>query len=124
MAEFEEKKSAELWRFSAYVESGGNEEIKNLLKWVGKPKLASTPTQLNYKDAVKTLTLFAKAWEFSSNSPDLRRGLMPKIAIVTQMAQWQPRDKQLLTLHYNNLIRLDPPSAKVLQRAIARLDRQ
>ena len=124
MAEFEGKESAELWRFSAYVESGGNEEIKNLLKWVGKPKLASTPTQLNYKDAVKTLTLFAKAWEFSSNSPDLRRGLMPKIAIVTQMAQWQPRDKPLLTLHYNNLTRLDPPSAKVLQRAIARLDRQ
>jgi HEAT repeat protein len=122
MAEFTRQEPDESWRFSAYFQSGGSDEIKMLLKWVGRAQLNNIPTKLSYEDGVKTLTLFAKTWESSQNLPDLRRSLISPIAAVTEMVQWKPGDKPLLNTHYQNLITTNPESAKVLKDAIDRLD--
>jgi hypothetical protein len=50
----------ETWRFLTYFLSGGTDEIKTLLTWLGKPQII--PTQLNYEDGNKALTLFADIW--------------------------------------------------------------
>lgn len=122
MAESVKQEPDTSWRLTAYVQSNGSDEIKHLLKWVGKPQPGKVPSQLNHEDGVKTLTLFAKTWEFSQNLPDLRRSLIQPIANVTQMVQWKPSDKTLLSTHYQNLITVDTDRAKVLKDAIDRLN--
>jgi HEAT repeat protein len=89
------------WRFLTYFLSGGTDEVKTLLKWVGSPK--STPTALNYPEGKKTLELFLQVWDNAQDLPQLQNDLAEKIAVVTRLVSWQSQDSDVLQRHYNNL---------------------
>jgi HEAT repeat protein len=91
----------EEWRFLTYFLSGGTDEVKTLLKWVGNPK--ALPTQLNYEQAKNTLEIFRDAWTGSQGLERLRTDLANKIAIVAKQVSWKPQDIPLLQTHYDNL---------------------
>ncbi|WP_216596372.1 hypothetical protein [Allocoleopsis franciscana] len=96
-----QKINFEQWRFLTYFLSGGTDEVKTLLKWVGNPK--SPPTQLNYEEAKKTLEVFRDTWTASQRLQRLQQDLANKIADVARMVSWKPQDIPLLQTHYNNL---------------------
>ena len=91
----------EQWRFLTYFLSGGTDEVKTLLKWLGNPK--SLPTQLNYAEGKQTLELFANIWTETQQLKPLQKDLADKIAQVVQRVSWKPEDISLLETHYNNL---------------------
>ena len=120
-AEYENLKEAQQWRFLAYFLSGGSDEAKTLLKWMGKPQSGSIPTQLNHSEAVKTLNVFAKAWEPSKDLPNLRSSLTQQIADVAKMGKWETGDIALLTTHSQNLSAIHSNSADSVNKAIESL---
>ena len=120
-AEYENLKEAQQWRFLTYFLSGGSDEAKTLLKWMGKPQSGSIPTQLNHSEAVKTLNVFAKAWEPSKDLPNLRSSLTQQIADVAKMGKWETGDIALLTTHSQNLSTANSNSADSVNKAIESL---
>jgi len=95
----------EKWRFLNYFLSGGTDEVKMLLKWVGNPR--SLPTALNYQEGKKTLELFLQVWDNAQDLPQLQNDLAEKIAVVTRLVSWKPQDSDLLQRHYDNLNRVN-----------------
>ncbi len=89
------------WRFFIYPITGGTDEVKTLLKWLGYPK--ATPTALNYEEGKKTLELFLQVWENAQELSRLQTDLAEKIAVVISLVSWKPQDIDLLQRHYNNL---------------------
>ena len=110
---------ASSWRFNTYFFSGGDEDVKRLLKWVGKPK--QLPDQLNHDEGVKTLAVLKKAWDLSKDFPDLRDDLANNIARVAKMGKWQAGDIALLQQHHTNLKDANSPNADSVQAAISSL---
>ena len=86
-------------RFNAYFYGGGNNDVKTLLKWMGRPASNSLPTQLTREQGKQTLEVFARAWEASAKFPRIRNDLAQAIDRVTKMVQWQPGDIPLLKQH-------------------------
>jgi hypothetical protein len=70
------------WRGLAYVMSGGSDEAKTLLKWLGKPE--KLPEQISFDEAKKTLELLNKAQESTQDLPKLRADITEKIKLVSQ----------------------------------------
>jgi HEAT repeat protein len=106
----------ESWRFLTYFLSGGTDEVKTLLKWVGNPK--ELPTQLKYEDGKKTLEVFRDTWAVSQGLKRLQEDLANKIADVARMVSWKPQDIVLLQTHYNNLKNSNYSQADTVQSAI------
>jgi len=106
----------EQWRFLTYFLSGGTDEVKTLLKWVGNPK--ALPTQLKYEEAKKTLEVFRDAWTGSQGLERLRTDLANKIAIVAKQVSWKPQDIPLLQTHYDNLKKGGYNAADTVQSTI------
>jgi HEAT repeat protein len=106
----------EHWRFLTYFLSGGTDEVKTLLKWVGNPK--ALPAQLNYEEAKKALEVFRDAWTGSQGLERLRTDLANKIAIVAKQVSWKPQDIPLVQTHYDNLKKGGYNAADTVQSAI------
>ncbi|MBD1906451.1 HEAT repeat domain-containing protein [Trichocoleus sp. FACHB-832] len=106
----------ERWRFLTYFLSGGTDEVKTLLKWVGYPQ--ALPTQLKYEEAKKTLEVFRDAWAVSQGLERLQQDLANKIAEVARKVSWKPQDIPLLQTHYNNLKKSGHNTADTVQSAI------
>jgi hypothetical protein len=106
----------EQWRFLTYFLSGGTDEVKTLLKWVGNPQ--STPTQLEYQEGKKTLEVFRDIWTGSQGLEQLRTDLVNKITDVVRMVSWKSQDIPLLQTHYNNLKKGGYNQADAVQRSI------
>ncbi|MBE9129388.1 MULTISPECIES: HEAT repeat domain-containing protein [unclassified Coleofasciculus] len=95
------QKYFEYWRFLTYFLSGGTDDVKTLMKWLGNPQ--ELPTQLNNKEGQKTLEVFIRVWENAQELPRLQNDLAEKIAVVTRLVSWKSQDIDLLQHHYNNL---------------------
>jgi HEAT repeat protein len=106
----------EQWRFLTYFLSGGTDEVKTLLKWVGNPK--ALPTQLNYEEAKKTLEVFRDTWTATQGLERLRIDLANKIAIVAKQVSWKPQDIPLVQTHYDNLKKGGYNAADTVQSTI------
>jgi hypothetical protein len=106
----------EIWRFLTYFLSGGTDEVKTLLKWVGYPK--ELPTQLKYEQAKKTLEVFRDTWAVSQGMKRLQQDLANKIADVARKVSWKPQDIPLLQTHHNNLKKGGYNQADTVQSAI------
>ena len=111
----------EQMRFFGYFLSGGTDEVKTLLKWLGYPQ--KPPPQLNYKEGKKTLELFLKTWEPCQELEPLRKDLAEQIALVaaSKKVPWRWQDIGLLKRHYNNLKTVYPTKATVVHSAINKL---
>ena len=121
VAEYKNLAAAQQWRFRVYFLSGGSDEAKTLLKWMGKPQLGSIPTQLNHDEGVKTLNVFTEAWNLSKDLPNLQKSLASAIANVVKMVEWQTGDTALLTTHYQNLKTVSPTNADFVKGVMNRL---
>ena len=88
-------------RFLAHFVGGGNQDVKILMQWLGKPK--TQPQNLTYQQGKKVMELFEQAWKVDKELPDLRIELAAQIAEVAREVSWKPQDIGLLTKHYNNL---------------------
>ena len=106
------------WRFLTYFLSGGNHEIRTLLKWLSLPDSQKIPTQLSHTKAQQTLDLFNQAWQTSKDLPRLRGDLAQRIADVARLGKWQPGDIALLEQHYKNLSDAKSNSADSVKAAI------
>jgi HEAT repeat protein len=106
----------EQWRFLTYFLSGGTDEVKTLLKWVGYPQ--ALPTPLKYEEAKKTLEVFRDTWTASQGLKRLQQDLANKIADIARMVSWKPQDIPLLQTHYNNLKKGKYNQADTVQSAI------
>ena len=106
----------EQWRFLTYFLSGGTDNVKTLLKWLGNPK--ALPTQLKYEEANKTLEVFRDTWTATQGLERLRIDLANKIAIVAKQVSWTPQDIPLLQTHYDNLKKGGYNAADTVQSAI------
>ncbi|BAY32367.1 HEAT repeat-containing PBS lyase [Nostoc carneum NIES-2107] len=111
----------EQWRFLTYFLSGGTDEIKTLLTWLGFPHPKKIPTSLSHAQADKTLKIFAQAWESSQGLARLREDLAKQIAVVARKVSWKPQDIVILETHYNNLKKAGYNEADSLQSVIVNL---
>ncbi|MEH2192675.1 MAG: HEAT repeat domain-containing protein, partial [Nostoc sp.] len=109
------------WRFLSYFLSGGTDEVKTLLTWLGFPDTKTIPAHLNHEQADKTLKIFAQAWEPSRDFTRLREDLAKQIAVVARKVSWQPQDIVILETHYNNLKNAGFNEADSLQSVIVNL---
>ncbi|MEO0688644.1 MAG: PBS lyase, partial [Cyanobacteria bacterium J06649_11] len=111
------------WRFLTYFLSGGTEEVKTLLKWIGKPQ--TTPQKLTHSQGVKTLNLFLKAWKATKNEnlTESQRDLARQITevIANKEVSWQASDIILLQKHYNNLNAIKSTRAEKIKSEITNL---
>ncbi|MEH2026261.1 HEAT repeat domain-containing protein [Nostoc sp.] len=107
------------WRFLTYFLGGGTDEVKTLLKWLGRPK--AIPAQLSHDQGDKTLKLFAQVWEPSRDFARLREDLAKQIAVVARKVSWKPQDIVILETHYNNLKNAGYNEADSLQSVIVNL---
>ncbi|WP_044499936.1 HEAT repeat domain-containing protein [Nostoc sp. PCC 7107] len=109
------------WRFLTYFLGGGTEEVKTLLTWLGFPETKTIPTSLTHEQGVKTLQIFAQAWEPSKDFTRLQQDLAKQIAVVARKISWQPQDIVILETHYNNLKKAGFNEADSLQSVIVSL---
>ena len=113
----------ENWRFLTYYLSGGTEDVKTLLKWIGKSQ--TTPQKLTHSQGVKTLNLFLKAWKATQNEnlTELQRDLARQITevIANKEVSWQASDIILLQNHYNNLNAIKSTRAEKIKSEITNL---
>ncbi|ACC81045.1 HEAT repeat domain-containing protein [Nostoc punctiforme] len=107
------------WRFLTYFLGGGTDEVKTLLTWLGFPK--KIPASLPHDQGVKTLNIFAQAWEPSQDFARLREDLAKQIAVVARKVSWQPQDIVILETHYKNLKKAGYSETDSLQAAIVNL---
>jgi HEAT repeat protein len=110
------------WRFLTYFLSGGTDEVKRLLTWVGKPDKKAIPNQLKYDEAKKTLNVFLKVWEPSKELGELREDLEQQIAVVANKVSWKATDITLLQSHYNNLKAINSTHADAVKSVINNLE--
>ena len=113
----------EFWRFWSYFLSGGNDEVKTLLKWVGRPERKAIPEKLTHDEGKKTLEIFFKTWEASQGLTELREDLAKQISEVAanKNVSWQLQDIGLLKKHQSNLEKISPTDANAVQSAIDKL---
>ncbi len=109
------------WRFLTYFLSGGTNEIKTLLKWLGLPDSKNISTQLIHAEAKQLLELFDKVWKLSQNLPRFRNALAQQIADVAKMGKWETGDIPLLAKHYQNLSTANSNNADSVKEAMNRL---
>ncbi|WP_445631123.1 HEAT repeat domain-containing protein [Nostoc sp. DSM 114167] len=109
------------WRFLTYFLSGGTDEVKTLLTWLGFPETKTLPASLSHDRGDKTLKIFAQVWEPSQGLARLREDLAKQIAIVARKVFWQPQDIAILETHYNNLKNAGYNEADSLQSVIINL---
>ncbi|BBD69124.1 HEAT repeat-containing PBS lyase [Nostoc commune NIES-4072] len=108
----------EQWRFFTYFLSGGDEKVKTLLKWLGRPK--TTPDNPKHDEGVKTLEVFRDAWEPSKEFPQVREDLARQIAEVAANKQitWKFEDIKLLNELFSKLQAAKSTQANALQTVI------
>ncbi|MEH1811902.1 MAG: PBS lyase [Nostoc sp.] len=106
------------WRFLSYFLSGGTDEVKTLLTWLGFPKPKTVPASLSHDRGDKTLKIFAQAWEPSRDFVRVREDLAKQIAVVARKVHWKPQDIGILETHYNNLKKAGSNEADSLQSVI------
>ncbi|HAA29618.1 MAG TPA: PBS lyase, partial [Cyanobacteria bacterium UBA8553] len=111
-------KGFEYWRFLTYFLSGGTDEVKTLLKWVGYSQ--ETPVQLKYEEGKKTLAVFRDAWKACQEQKlqRMQKDLAKQIAVVVSKVSWKPEDITLLQTHYNNLKQGNYNQADTVQSTI------
>jgi HEAT repeat protein len=109
------------WRFLTYFLSGGTDEVKTLLAWLGFPNSKTIPASLHHDQGMNTLKIFAQAWEPSQDLARLREDLAKQIAVVARKVSWQPQDIVILETHYNNLKNAKYNEADSLQSVIVNL---
>ncbi|MBN4000610.1 HEAT repeat domain-containing protein [Nostoc sp. LPT] len=109
------------WRFLTYFLSGGTDEVKTLLTWLGFPKTKTIPVSLSHDRGDKTLKIFAQVWEPSRDLERLQQDLAKQIAVVARKVHWQPQDIVILETHYNNLKNAGYNEADSLQSVIVNL---
>ncbi|MEH2236071.1 MAG: PBS lyase, partial [Nostoc sp.] len=109
------------WRFLTYFLSGGTEEVKTLLKWLGSPEVV--PKKLTYNEGVEILNLFLQVWNSSQGLERLRDDLARQISEVTtnKNVTWKLQDIVLLQSHYSNLEQVHSTNANAVQSAIDNL---
>ncbi len=114
----------EFWRFWSYFLSGGNDDVKTLLKWLGRPERKTIPEKLTHDEGKKTLEVFLKAWEPSKDLERLREDLAEQISIVAEnkKVNWKWQDIGLLQSHHNNLKTSYPTKAYAVQSKIINLE--
>ncbi|MDZ8027875.1 MAG: PBS lyase, partial [Nostoc sp. DedQUE11] len=114
----------EFWRFWSYFLSGGDDEVKTLLTWLGRPERKTIPEQLTHDEGKKTLEVFLKAWEPSKGLERFREDLAEQISIVAEnkKVHWKWQDIGLLQSHYNNLKTFYPTKAYAVQSQIINLE--
>ncbi len=114
----------EQWRFLTYFLSGGTDEVKTLLTWLGIPDSKTIPTQLNHDKGVKTLEVFKKAWEATKTQKlnRLQDDLAKQIAVVFRKVSWKPQDIILLQSHSDNLKKGGYNEADTVQSVINNLE--
>ena len=96
--------------------------MKILLKWLGHYDNSKIPTKLTYKEAKKTLKIFAKIWQPSEDlKRELRKDLADKIVQVAKIVDWKPQDIILLETHYQNLKKAGYSEADSIQSMIINL---
>jgi HEAT repeat protein len=119
---YEELAEVDYLRFTAYFSSGGDDNIKRLLKWIAKSK--QLPEKLERDEGVKTLEVFKQAWVASKDLPELRSDLESKIAMVATARKitWKTEDLPLLQQHYKNLKDSGSSNADSVQAAITALE--
>jgi HEAT repeat protein len=117
---YQERDSADNDRFNAYYYSGGDEQVTRLLKWVAKPK--HLPQTIDRPEAIKTLKVFASAWEASANVPEFRADLANKTALVVSKVTWLPQDLPLLKRQYDRLSAANMNQAAAIQQTIFNLE--
>ncbi|MBG1271096.1 HEAT repeat domain-containing protein [Nostoc sp. WHI] len=112
----------ETWRFFTYFLSGGTDEVKTLLTWLGTPK--AIPDKLTHAEGVKTLEIFRQTWEPSQELDQLRKDLAQQISEVAanKNVPWKLQDIGLLQSHYNNLKKVNSTNANAVQSAIDNLE--
>ncbi|WP_308189056.1 hypothetical protein [Nostoc mirabile] len=104
-----------------YFLSGGTDEVKILLTWLGFPDTKTIPAQLSHEQGDKTLKIFAQAWEPSRYFARLREDLAKQIAVVAKKVSWRSQDILILETHYNNLKKAGYNEADSLQSVIVNL---
>ncbi|MEH2231372.1 MAG: HEAT repeat domain-containing protein, partial [Nostoc sp.] len=114
----------EYWRFLTYFLSGGNDEVKTLLTWVGKPERKAVPPKLTHEQGKKTLEVFLKAWEPTQGLTELREDLAKQISEVAtnKNVTWKLDNLLLLQSHYNNLKQVNSTNANAVQSVIDNLE--
>jgi HEAT repeat protein len=114
----------EYWRFLTHVLAGGNDEVKTLLKWLGKPDRKAIPEQLKYDEGKKTLELFLKIWVPTQGLQGLREDLEEQISVVASNKKvlWKPQDISLLESHYKNLKAVNSTKAAAVKSVIDNLE--
>nr|MDZ8020817.1 HEAT repeat domain-containing protein [Nostoc sp. SerVER01] len=114
----------EYWRFWTYFLSGGNDEVKTLLTWVGRPERKAVPPKLTHQEGKKTLEVFLKAWEPSQGLTELREDLAKQISEVTanKNVTWKLDNLLLLQSHYNKLKQVNSTHANAVQSVIDNLE--
>ncbi len=115
----------EQWRFLTYFLSGGTDDVKTLLKWLGYPSsepIAAQLKQLKYEEGKTTLEVFRDAWRASQGLERLQKDLADKIAEVARVVSWRLKDIPLLQTHYKNLTSQHPTAADTVQSAINKVE--
>ncbi|NES22077.1 MAG: HEAT repeat domain-containing protein [Symploca sp. SIO3E6] len=114
----------EQWRFLTYFLSGGTDEVKTLLQWLGNPpqEAIAAQSKLKYKEAKKTLEVFRDAWIGTQGLQRLQMDLANQIAKVTSQVPWKSQDITLLQTHYNNLKQDGYHQADTVKSAINKLE--
>ncbi|WP_442944133.1 HEAT repeat domain-containing protein [Nostoc sp.] len=109
------------WRFLTYFLSGGTEEVKTLLKWLGSPQVV--PDKLTHDEGVKTLNVFLQVCNSSQGLERLRNDLAKQISEVTtnKNVTWKLQNIVLLQNHYSNLEQVHSTNANAVQSAIDKL---
>ncbi|MGM3307158.1 HEAT repeat domain-containing protein [Anabaena sp. WFMT] len=113
----------EFWRFWSYFLSGGTDEVKTLLTWLGRPERKTIPDKLTHDEGKKTLEVFLKVWEPSNGLERFREDLAEQISIVAEnkKVDWQWQDIGLLQSHYDNLKTADSTKAYAVREQIINL---
>ncbi|AVH70690.1 HEAT repeat domain-containing protein [Nostoc sp. 'Lobaria pulmonaria (5183) cyanobiont'] len=110
-------------RFLTYFLSGGTEQVKTLLKWLGLGSPQVVPDKLTQDQGVKTLNVFLQVWNSSQGLEALRSDLAKQISEVAanKNVPWQVQDIGLLQSHYSNLEQVHSTNANAVQSAIDKL---
>ncbi|KST66441.1 HEAT repeat domain-containing protein [Mastigocoleus testarum] len=90
-------------RFLAHFIGGGEQDVETLMKWIGKPKVKTTPNDLTVAQGRKIMKLFERSWKLCDSLPDLQRELARQIARVSKKVSWEAWDINLLQRHHKNL---------------------
>ena len=117
---YDTKSRAGELRFLAHFLGGGEQDVESFIRWLGRPD--QYPLSVSRDDGIKTLEVFAKAWEPSSSLPTLRADLEQQIARVANQVTWQVSDLPLLRRHTANLEATRSTHAASMRNVVASLE--